>query len=146
MKTRCRAYRGPGPSFLCREEARTQRRCSRLFGIWSLDFEISGTRRYPVSPPYLATDAPILNVLQPLRVNFFPMRWEEADEMVAHDGERFLRFRVTQKPLLANARLDRYLTAFAETDVVFIRLGFREQFVLREQVRRFLARIQAIQA
>ena len=74
------------------------------------------------------------------------MRGKEVDEVIAHHGERFLRFRVTQKPLLADPRLDRHVAALAETDVVFVRLGFREQFVLRQQVRRFLARIQAIQA
>ena len=47
--------------------------------------------------------------------------------MIAHHGERFLRFRIFQKPLLAQARLDRHTAALAETDRVFIRLFLRQQ-------------------
>ncbi len=80
-----------------------------------------------MTPPDLAADAPILNVLQPLRVNLFPMHGEKTNEVIAHDGERFLRFRIAQKPLLAQARLDRDFASFAEADVVFVWLGLREQ-------------------
>ena len=41
-----------------------------------------------MSPPNLATDAPVLNVLEPLRINLFPMRWKETNEMIADDRER----------------------------------------------------------
>ena len=47
-----------------------------------------------MSPPNLAADAPVLNVLQPLRVNFFPVPGKETNEMLFYDGERFLRFRI----------------------------------------------------
>src|SRR5205823_10182061 len=94
------------------------------FGTWSLRFQIP--RRYPVSPPDLPADAPILNVLKPFRVNFFPVGGKETDEMIAHDGERFLRFRITEKQLLAQTRLDRHLAAIAKTNVVFVRLGYRK--------------------
>ncbi len=78
-------------------------------------------------PPNLAADAPVLNVFQPLRVNFFPMRGKEADEMIAHDAERFFRLRITQKPLLADARFDRDFAALTKADVVLVRLNFRKQ-------------------
>ena len=54
------------------------------------------------------------------------MRGKEANETIAYDGERFLRFRIAEKPLLANAWLDRHIAAVAETDVVFVRLGLRK--------------------
>src|SRR5262249_60072219 len=76
-------------------------------------------------PPNLPADAPIPNVLDPLLVNFFPMLRPEADEMAFHNRERFLGFRIFQKPLLAQARLDPHIAAIPEADVVFIRLCFR---------------------
>ena len=74
-----------------------------------------------MAPPNLAADAPILDVLDPLRVNFFPMLREESDKMIAHHRERFFCFRITQKPLLAQPRLDRHFAALAKADVVFVR-------------------------
>ena len=47
---------------------------------------------------------------------------KESDQMITHNGERFLCFRITQEPLLADARLDRHIAAIAEADVVFVRL------------------------
>src|SRR5204862_5178902 len=66
--------------------------------------------------------------------------------MLAHYGERFLRFRVTQKPLLAQARLDRDFAPLAKADVVFIRLGFREQSLLLQHLRGVLARLESIES
>jgi len=59
-----------------------------------------------MSPPNLAADAPVLNVREPLLVTS-PNASEEADEMFFNNRERFLRFRIMQKPLLAESRLDR---------------------------------------
>ena len=79
-----------------------------------------------MSPPDLSADAPIADVLQPLGVNFFPMRGEDANEMITHHGERFVCFWIPQEPLLANAGFDRHIAAIAESNIVFIRLGFRQ--------------------
>ena len=98
-----------------------------------------------MSPPDLAADAPILNVLQPLRVNLFPVRGKEPDQMIAHHGERFLRFRITQKPLLAQPRLDRHVAALAEADIVLMRLRFRQQPLLLQQFGRLFARFESIE-
>src|SRR2546430_2075706 len=95
------------------------------FGIWDLEFPIPG--RYPVSPPHLPANAPIADVLQPLRVNLFPMHGKEADEMIAHHSERFVRFRITQEPLLADAGLNRHIAPIAESNIVFIRLGLGQR-------------------
>ena len=66
-------------------------------------------------PPELAADAPVLNVLHPVLVNLRPAlgeklhraRWPTA-------AARFLHPRIFQKPLLAQARLDRHIGALAE--------------------------------
>ena len=79
-----------------------------------------------MSPPDLPADAPVANVLQPLHVNFFPMRGKEANEMIVHYGERFFRLRITQEPLLADAGLDWHIAPIAEADVVFIRHLFQK--------------------
>ena len=78
-------------------------------------------------PPDLATDAPVLDILQPLPVNLLPVLREKTNQMLAHHGQRFLSFRVTQEPLLAQARLDRDLAPLTEAHVVFVRLHFPEQ-------------------
>src|SRR6266516_7453018 len=91
------------------------------FRIWDFGFFFEIPGRYPVSPPNLSANAPIANVFQPLSVNFFPMRRKEADEMIPHNGECFLRFRVTQKPLFADTRFNRDITPLTEADVVLVR-------------------------
>src|ERR1700737_381485 len=97
-----------------------------------------------MSPPNLPADAPVLNVLEPLRVNFFPVPGKETDEMFFHDPERFLRSWITEKPLLAQSRLNRPFAAIAEADVVFVRLCFRKQSPLLQQFRRSLPRLKTV--
>ena len=80
-----------------------------------------------MSPPNLATDAPVANVLQPLRVNFFPVRRKETDEMIAHNSECFLCFWIFEKPLLAYPRFDWHIAAIAKSHIVFVGLRFGEQ-------------------
>ena len=53
------------------------------------------------------------------------MGWKETDEMITDDFERFFCFRVTQEPLLTDARLDGHVAAVAEPDVVLVCFGFR---------------------
>src|SRR5262245_54053234 len=92
-------------------------------------FQVSGLRFQSVpgwntmTPPDLAANTPVLNVLEPLRVNSFPMLREKSDQMFTHNLERFLRLWVAQKPLLAHPRFDRHLAAFTEAYIVFVRLG-----------------------
>src|SRR5438046_9334381 len=84
-------------------------------------------RRYAVSPPHLTADAPVANVLQPLRINLFPVRWKEPDQTILHDCQRFFCFRVPQEPLLTDSRLDWHVAAVAEPDVVLVWFGFRQK-------------------
>src|SRR5437762_389052 len=96
-------------------------------------------------PPHLSANAPVLNVLQPLPINFLPMCRKEANQMFADHRERFLRFRITQKPLLADPRLDRNVAAIAEADVIFVRLCLRQHSSFLQELSRALARFEAIE-
>src|SRR5437588_6941869 len=98
-----------------------------------------------MSPPDLAADTPVLNVLQPLRVNLLPMRREKSDQMLAHHRERFLRLWIPQKPLLAYARFDWDFAAIAEAHVVLVGLGFCQQPTLLQNFRSTFARFKAIE-
>src|SRR4029077_2194809 len=113
------------------------------FGIWDLGFPVPS--RYSVSPPHLAADAPIADVLQPLRVNFFPMLGKEADKMIAHHSKRFFRFWVAQKPLLTDPWFNRHIAAITEADVVLIRLSLRQRSPRLQQLRGFFSRFEAVQ-
>src|SRR5207237_6195874 len=80
-----------------------------------------------MTPPHLPADAPVLNVLQPLRVDLLPVHRVKPNQVFANNVERFLRLRIPQKPLLADPWLDWDFAAIAEADVVLIRLGFCQQ-------------------
>src|SRR4029453_1673976 len=99
-----------------------------------------------VPPPNLSADAPVANVLEPLRVNFFPVRWKETNEVIADDCQRFFCFRVTQEPLLTKARFDWHVAAVAETDVVFIWYGFPQKSPRLQQLRGFPPRFEPFQS
>src|SRR5207237_7006558 len=99
-----------------------------------------------MSPPNLPANAPVLNIFDPLFVNFLPMLWKEADQMFFDDRERFFRFWVTQEPLLAQPRLDRHVAAIAEADVVFVRFSLRQQSPLLQQFRRCPACLETIES
>src|SRR5207237_3052016 len=90
-------------------------------------------------------DAPGPDVREPLRVDFLPVPRKETNEMIANHIERFLCFRVTQKPLLAQTRLDRHFAPLTEPDVVLVRLFFREQVRLRQQFSSLASRLKTIQ-
>src|SRR5260370_35527819 len=96
-----------------------------------------------MSPPNLSADAPVLNILQPLCVNFFPMLRKETNQMLLDDRERFFGFRITQKPLLAQPWLDRHFAAIAESAVVFVGLGFGDEVSIFQKLGRSSARFQA---
>src|SRR4051794_27102694 len=81
-------------------------------------------RRDPMSPPDLPADAPVPDVLQPLRVHSFPMGRKETDQMIAHDSERLFCLRITQEPLFADSRFNRDFASIAKPNVVFVRLTF----------------------
>src|SRR5207248_4236768 len=101
--------------------------------------------RDAMPPPHLSANAPVLNVLQPLPINLFPMCRKEANQMFAHDCQRFLRLWIMQEPLLADPRLDRNVAPVAEADVVFVRLRLRQHSFFLQKLGRALARFETIE-
>src|SRR5438477_7226970 len=95
--------------------------------MWSWENVNAVPGGYAMSPPDLAADAPIANVLQPLCVNFLPMRGKKSDQVITYHSQGLFCFRVTQKPLFADAGLDRHIAAIAESDIIFVGLRFRER-------------------
>src|SRR4029077_10728136 len=114
------------------------------FGNWNLGFPVPSG--YPVSPPHLTADAPVANVFQPLRVNLFPVRWKKPDQMIPHDCQRFFCFRVTQEPLLTDARLDGHVAAVAKPYVILVWFRFRQKSPRLQQLRRLFPRFEAFQS
>ena len=100
-----------------------------------------------MTPPELAADAPILNVLQPMLVNRFPTLRAKMNRTIrANRGTRFFHLGILQEPLLAQAGLDRHAGPLAESNRAFMRFFLRQKPALREQLGRFLARHKAIEA
>src|SRR5690242_545153 len=96
-------------------------------------------------PPYLPANAPVLNVLQPLAINLLPMCRKKANQVFAHYRERFLRFRITQKPLLADSGFDWNVAAIAKADVIFVRLCFRQHSFFLQEFSRAFSRFETIE-
>src|SRR5262245_36038933 len=99
-----------------------------------------------MSPPELAADAPVLDVLEPVEVNFAPALGEKLDVAVADRGLRFLDARITQPPLPREARLDRHIGAFRIAHVVRVRFLRDECATFLEQLGGFLAAGETIHA
>ena len=79
-----------------------------------------------VSPPKLATDTPVLDVLQPVQIGLGPAFGVKVYRAVAHDLFGFFDLWVFEKPLLGEARFDGNVRAFGEADVIFVRFAFEE--------------------
>ena len=87
--------------------------------------------RNPVSPPQLSGNAPVLDILQPVRVCFFKMLRHEIQIVGLHDLERCLRHLVhLHKPLRLEHRLDRRVAAVMRSDRVCDRNNLDKQSLL----------------
>ena len=87
-----------------------------------------------VAPPKLAGDAPVLNVFEPMIVDFFPAVREKADEVVANSIAGFTRLGVFQEPLFREAWFDRHIGTLAESDIVLMGFFFDEKVEFAEFV------------
>ena len=99
----------------------------------------------PVSPPDLARDAPVADIVEPVRVGFFPAL---GPEFYCSRFDRrlcLLDFRIAHEPLVGQARLNRNVSALGVSDVVFVVLHGDE---LPEFVELFygeLARLEPVE-
>ena len=60
-----------------------------------------------MSPPYLARDAPRLDIFEPIEIGFLPIFWNETGLAITHRGERRFRQNLSVDiPLLGQPRLN----------------------------------------
>jgi hypothetical protein len=84
--------------------------------------------RDAVPPPQLARDAPILDVLQPVKVNLLETLRDNLDAPVADGGQRgFCQRLDLDEPLLRNHRLDDLAAALGTRHVERVRLFLDDQ-------------------
>src|SRR5688572_32550371 len=79
-----------------------------------------------MSPPELPANAPVLDVLHPVVVNPAPTLREECQIAFLSDSDRVRHTRIFQKPLLRKAGFNWNIGAFAESNVVLVRLFLLE--------------------
>ena len=75
-------------------------------------------------PPELATNAPILNPIEPVKVSLFPTIRMKFDGAIFDRTFGLFDLWVFKEPLLGEARLNRHVTALRKSDCIFIRLAF----------------------
>ena len=96
-----------------------------------------------VAPPELTGNAPVLDVLHPIIVDFIHAVRDEADLAVFHDIHRRFRKRLHfHEPLRRNARLDDCTAAITGADVVLDRLNLDEVAARIEILHDLLSRLQ----
>ena len=86
--------------------------------------------RNPMPPPKLTADAPVLNVRQPVVIHFRPAFGMKFHPARRHARPGWFHGGIFQKPLFAQARLNRHTRPLAETDIVLVRLFFDEHALL----------------
>jgi hypothetical protein len=94
----------------------------------------------------LAADAPVLDVLQPVVIDLFPALGEEPDEPVADGVTGLDGLWIPEKPLFAQAGLDRDIRPLAESDVVLVGLLLRQETEFLEALDRLHASLEAVES
>ena len=95
-------------------------------------------------PPELAGDAPVLDIFQPVVIDFFPAFGKKPDQPVAHGGAGLRSLRVFQKPLFRETWLDRNIGALAEADIIFVRFFLHQDPEFAEFVHRLNAGLKPV--
>ena len=105
-----------------------------------------------VAPDDLTREAPVLDVFEPVGVNFFPAGGVEADEAFAHDvqggGDHVAteHFFVVEEPLFGEAGFDGDLAAFGVADGVLVGFLFDQEAEGGKHFGGFLAGLEAVEA
>ena len=95
-------------------------------------------------PPQLATDAPIVHILEPIEIDLGPALGTEAQRAVLHRSNRRLGERLhLHEPLLGDQRLDHALRAIRDGDIVRVIGHFSEQTKLVQLLGHGFARLLA---
>ena len=99
-----------------------------------------------VSPPDLAADAPVLNIVHPFEVGLFPLFGNDAGASRFHRGNGFLRQRPNlDVPLQAGIGLDNRFAAIAMPHGVVVGLNTFQKPLFFQILHHPLARLIAIQ-
>ena len=119
----------------------------RLFGI--ADIQVAAVvipRRYPVPPPQLPADAPVLDVVHPLKIGLLPAFRHKAHAPVAHRlARRRRQLPRVDKPLVGQVRLDHRVAAVAARHRVAVRALVFQQALFAQIRQHALARLKALQ-
>ena len=75
-----------------------------------------------MAPPELTADAPVLDILQPVVIDFLPAFGEEADQAIFHGITGLNGLRISQEPLLAEAGFHGNIRPLAEADIILVGL------------------------
>ncbi len=103
--------------------------------------------RNAVSPPQLAADAPVLDVLQPVAVGVLVFRRIELQLVVHHRRQGHVgKMPHLQEPLHRQLRLDGHIRALAEAHLVDIRLDLLHQSAALEVGLDLTAHVEAVHA
>src|SRR5215469_9332974 len=98
-------------------------------GVLSRDGDLFAIPAMPswnaMTPPKLARDAPVSDVIHPFVVGFCPICWHKLNAPVFHGTNRRRGERLhAHPPLLGNQRLDNCLAAVAFAGAQRVRLDF----------------------
>ena len=100
-----------------------------------------------MSPPQLARDAPVLDVLQPVTIGVFVFGRIELDLVLHHrrqgDVGKVLHF---NEPLQTQPRLDRHVGTFAVADFVVVVLNLLHEVKRLQVLYNLLAAIETVHA
>src|SRR3989442_15295399 len=102
--------------------------------------------RDAMTPPKLARDAPVADVVHPMVISLIPILGHELDPAVLHRGLRFFRQRLhAHEPLRGDERLDDGLAALARSDGELMRLDLHEEALTVEIRDDAFAGLEAIE-
>ena len=103
--------------------------------------------RDAVSPPELAADTPVLDILHPVAIGVLVFRRIEFQFIVHHGSEGNLgKMFHLQEPLHREFRLDSHICSLAEAHLVGVRLNLFNQALLLQVDFDLLAHIEAVHA
>ena len=104
-------------------------------------------RRDLMAPPQLTGDAPVADILHPVRINFCEALRNKLRLAVVHDAQRLFGQRLhLYEPLGGDDRLDVAVAAVTGADIVVIRLDLHEVALLLKVGDDLLARLIAVKA
>src|SRR5437879_11375285 len=98
-----------------------------------------------MSPPKLAADAPVFDLVHPMAISLSPALGIEFYSTFFNGFSGSLDARIFHEPLLAEIGFDRNVSALAITDVVDVILDFQQQLLLGQFFDNCFASFHSVQ-